>query len=535
MLRQAQHERSFAVRVKHPAAHPLVLMLVGAAAACGFAPLELWPLTLIGLGWLAWAVHDAPSLRGALWRGWLWGVGHFTVNNNWIQHAFDFQDRMPPQLGYVAVVGLALYLAIYPAMAAGLAWRLASARSVGDAGAVPGGAFVLVFAAAWIATEWLRATMFTGYAWNPIGVVWVPVGPVARIASLIGTYALSGVTVALSGAAMLFLYRQWRLAAGTAAALGLAGLVAAMPVIPHDDAPGAPRVRVVQPNVGQQAMQDGDYDPRILAAMIAQSGTPQPYPRLIVWPEGAVNYFLEDGYPRDWYWKGRPADVRARIAAMLGPRDMALVGATAIEFGADGEMLGAGNSVYAVTPDAKLGPRRYDKAHLVPYGEYLPMRALLAPMGLSRLVAGEIDYLSGPGPGNLEVPGFGSVGMQICYEIIFSGEVVNRAERPDMLFNPSNDGWFGKWGPPQHLAQARMRAIEEGLPILRSTPTGISAVIDAQGQMLASVPHETAGAAEVPMPRPLPPTPFSRVGNAMAAIVAMLLVALAFAIRRRAR
>jgi apolipoprotein N-acyltransferase len=148
----------------------------------------------------------------------------------------------------------------------------------------------------------------------------------------------------------------------------------------------------------------------------------------------------------------------------------------------------------------------------VPYGEYLPMRALLAPMGLSRLVAGEIDYLAGPGPRNLNVPGFGAIGMQICYEIVFSGEVVNRAERPDMLFNPSNDGWFGKWGPPQHLAQARMRAIEEGLPILRSTPTG-----------------------EAPMPLPLPPTLFSRLGNAMAAIVAALMLALAIAIRRRAR
>jgi apolipoprotein N-acyltransferase len=125
--------------------------------------------------------------------------------------------------------------------------------------------------------------------------------------------------------------------------------------------------------------------------------------------------------------------------------------------------------------------------------------------------------------------------MQICYEIIFSGQVVDRANRPDMLFNPSNDGWFGLWGPPQHLAQARMRAIEEGLPILRSTPTGISAVIDAQGRLLASVPHETAGAAEVPMPRPLPPTPFARIGNAAAFLVAALMLLVAVAIRRRAR
>ena len=123
----------------------------------------------------------------------------------------------------------------------------------------------------------------------------------------------------------------------------------------------------------------------------------------------------------------------------------------------------------------------YAKAHLVPYGEYLPMREILEPLGLSRLVAGSIDFLAGPGPRTLDFGPYGKAGFQICYEIIFSGQVADRANRPDYLFNPTNDGWFGSWGPPQHLAQARMRAIEEGLPVLRATTTGISAVIDADG------------------------------------------------------
>ncbi|HTG38431.1 apolipoprotein N-acyltransferase [Sphingomonas sp.] len=513
-----------------------VLLIAGALSATGFAPLELFPVTLAALALLMWLVHEAPGLKAALLRGWVFGVAHFTIGNNWIQHAFDYQDKMPASLGYLAVVLLALYLAIYPAMAAGLAWRLASPRAAGDARTAPGGSYVLVFAAAWIATEWLRATMFTGYAWNPIGVIWLPLISVARLAAFVGTYALSGITVAVAGALMLLVgWQRWRMPAVAVAGLLLAGIFASARPVPGRVGPDTPHVRVVQPNVGQGAMQDGDYDPRILQAMIDHSGTPQRHPRLIVWPEGAVNYYLEDGYPQDWYWKGTAPVTRGRIAALLGPRDMALVGATAIEFDADGQVAGAGNSIFTIDPAGRLGEQRYDKAHLVPYGEYLPMRPILSRIGLSRLVAGEIDYLPGPGPRTLDVPGFGQIGMQVCYEIIFSGEVVDRADRPDMIFNPSNDGWFGAWGPPEHLAQARLRAIEEGLPVIRSTPTGISAVIDARGRVVASIGMDRAGAVEVPIPAPLPPTLFARMGNAMTAIVALLMLGTAIAIRRLAR
>ena len=178
---------------------------------------------------------------------------------------------------------------------------------------------------------------------------------------------------------------------------------------------------------------------------------------------------------------------------------------------------------------------RYDKAHLVPYGEYLPVPWLLKPLGLARLIPGDIDFKPGPGPRDFALPAFGLVGGQVCYEIVFSGEVVDEDHRPAILFNPSNDAWFGHWGPPQHLAQARMRAIEEGLPILRSTPNGISAVIAADGRLLGSLPLGRMGAIDLPMPQPLPPTLFSRLGNWAAAIVTILLLLGAVAIRRRAR
>jgi len=177
----------------------------------------------------------------------------------------------------------------------------------------------------------------------------------------------------------------------------------------------------------------------------------------------------------------------------------------------------------------------YAKSHLVPFGEYLPMRELLEPIGLSRLVPGAIDFLAGPGPESFDLGAYGKPGIQICYEIVFSGQVVDRTHRPDYVFNPSNDGWFGAYGPPQHLAQARMRAIEEGLPVLRSTTTGISAVIDARGVVRDHLPAHVAGRMDGFVPPALPPTLFARLGNILALFWTVVFLGGAFvAMRRRA-
>jgi apolipoprotein N-acyltransferase len=178
---------------------------------------------------------------------------------------------------------------------------------------------------------------------------------------------------------------------------------------------------------------------------------------------------------------------------------------------------------------------RYDKAHLVPYGEYLPMRPLLSAIGLSRLAPGDFDFNAGPGPRTLVLPNGRKMGVQICYEIIFSGHVVDPANRPDFIFNPSNDAWFGAWGPPQHLAQARLRAAEEGLPIVRSTPTGVSAVIDASGALVATVPLGKADVIDTGLPARTAPTTFSRLGNSIPLALGFLLIALAIALGARRR
>ncbi|NYT41066.1 apolipoprotein N-acyltransferase [Sphingomonas sp. R-74633] len=506
----------------------LVALLAGFLSATGFAPLDLWPVTLACLAVLLHLTWHAPSLRSALLRGWVFGVGHFTLGNNWIQHAFDYQDKMPPVLGYFAVVLLALYLAIYPAIAMGLAWRFA--RSVKARWNEPDIAFVLAAAAAWILSEYLRGTLFTGYPWNPMGVIWVPV-PIAQLAGFVGTYALSGLTIVIAGALYLATQHQYRVPAIIVALLLVAGF-ALNPGQPVEDMT-RPHVRVVQPNIGQDGVNLPDYAPRVLNKLADWSGQPGAVPRLVVWPEGMVNYFIEDGYPRDYYRQGDPRWVRGRIGALLGPRDRAMVGGNALFFSGT-ELAGAGNSVWVVDPAGMLGAR-YDKGHLVPYGEYLPMRSLLAPLGLARLVMGDVDFLPGPGPRNLPAEGFGEAGVAICYEIIFSGQIVDPAHRPDFLFNPSNDAWFGSWGPVQHLAQARLRAIEEGLPILRATPTGVSAIIDAHGRLIGTVPAGQEGAVEAPLPLPLPPTLFSLLGNWLALIAGLASVVLAIAFRRLAR
>jgi apolipoprotein N-acyltransferase len=282
-------------------------------------------------------------------------------------------------------------------------------------------------------------------------------------------------------------------------------------------------VRIGQPNIDQTIK----YDPahferqwrRLEETSVAApdpAATPDDLPaRLILWPEVAVPEVLSID-----------EDARMRIAKLLRPGDVMITGASELEFGAGGRATGAYNSVIALDALGRIHGR-YDKSHLVPYGEYLPMRPLLTAIGLSELAPSAFDTLEGPGPRSIEVPGFGRVGVQICYEIVFSGAVIDKTNRPSFLFNPSNDAWFGRWGPPQHLAQARMRAIEEGLPVLRSTPTGISAVIDARGNLAASIPWREQGVIDARVPPAAAPTLFARAGNIMPFLFALLLAAAA--------
>jgi apolipoprotein N-acyltransferase len=502
----------------------LIALLLGALAACGFQPWGIWPLTLAAFAGLMWLIADTRRMRGALALGWWFGVGHFCVGLNWIATAFTFQAAMPAWLGWIAVFLLSLYLAVYPAMAAGIAWKYGRRHPV---------ALVLWFAAAWIATEWLRATMFTGFAWNPVGSALLDAGGLAATAKIVGTYGLSGIAMLAAGAWFLLFRRHYRSAAALAVPVTAAAL-ALWPGAATDPPPLRTAIRLVQPNISQTDKWRPGFDEEILRRLNQLSNAGQNEPRLLLWPEVAVTEPLQDARRHPGY-QAETAWTRARVQEMLGPRDLLLTGGIAVN-SRDGERAsGATNSVFAIEGATGRILARYDKAHLVPYGEYLPMRPLLSALGLSRLAPGALDTDAGPGPRTLDLPIVGKVGFQLCYEIIFSGEVVDRSNRPNFLFNPSNDAWFGAWGPPQHLAQARLRGLEEGLPVLRATPTGITAVIDADGRLAASIPAHAQGFLDARLPVPNAPTLFARFGNLLPMIFALLLAAAAIAVSRKAR
>lgn len=511
----------------------LAALLCGALAATGFEPLHLGLAALLGLAGLIDLVWRAESARRGALLGWLFGVGHFTVGNTWIATAFTYQAAMPAWLGWIAVVLLSFYLAVFPMLTALAAWRIGRANAA---------SMVLAFAGSWIAAEWLRSWLFTGFAWNPLAAV--ALGPferpgLASVLPLTGTYALSGIVMVLAGSLWIALLRgkvDWR----GAAMLVVPALLLFSPWSgpgPAPALPNGPAYTLVQPNIPQEELNDPAFFPKSFARLAALS-TPRESgaPRLLLWPESGVPDYLREGYPDRYYLDNFGADpmvARLRLGRVAGPGTVLLTGTVDLEI-ADGIAAGARNSVTAVNSGGDI-VASYAKAHLVPYGEYLPMRKLLTPLGLSRLVPGDIDFWPGPGPRTLDLGPWGRPGLQICYEIIFSGQVVDRANRPQFLFNPSNDGWFGAWGPPQHLAQARLRAIEEGLPVLRATTTGISAVIEPSGVVRQFVPRHQAGRLDGVLPAAYAPTPFSRLGNVLALLWAAVFLGLCAVASRRAQ
>ena len=500
----------------------LYAFLAGVASAFAFEPVGLWPLLPVAFAILCEFICRSKSVGRALFIGWAFGVGQFVVGLNWIATAFTYQAAMPAWLGWVAVVLLSLYLAIYPALAAGLAWRFGREDRV---------VLVTVLGGAWAVTEWLRGTMVTGFPWNPAAAALAPT-PLITITALIGTYGLSGLVVLLGGAIWLEYYRKWL------PLVVIVGVSALLWVLPSSSVPADPlavmNVRVVQPNIGQEDKWRPGFDEEAARRLAMLSGQPSSEPRLLLWPEAAVTDPLTDA--RTDEHQAMAEFQRTRATSLLGPNDRLLTGGIALDSKDGVHVTGAANSIFALAPGGKI-IGRYDKAHLVPYGEYLPMRPLLSAIGLSRLAPGDTDFMAGPGPRTINVGGpWGRVGLQLCYEIIFSGAVVDRKNRPAFIFNPSNDAWFGRWGPPQHLAQAQLRAAEEGIPVLRSTPTGISAVIDARGRVVKSLPWRTAGVIDAVLPPAAKaPPPFARLGNIIPLILGFALIIGGIVLGRRRR
>ncbi len=521
--------------------------VLGAISALGFEPLSLWPGTLLAVALLIGLLARADNAGRAFLTGWLFGLTHFAVGNYWIATAFTHQNEMPEWLGAIAVVLLSLYLAIYPALATGAAWLLVK-RFGPDERLLPSPWFGLALVPAWIVTEWMRGWVLTGFAWNPLGMVLL--GPfdtqgLAFTAKWIGAYGLSGLAI---GIAALFLYLGrliWRtggrqrlaLVVGTVMIAALLGALMSAPARYLSRPEGARPFTLVQPDLRQHRLDEPALYESNFQELAGLTGAKHPgEPRIVFWPESGLADYLRDGYPAYLYrrmnYAADPVLARERIGRLIGRNSLLLTGAVDVVV-EDGDDVAARNSVTALDWNGHI-LAGYSKAHLVPFGEYLPLRSTLEPIGLSRLVAGSLDFWSGPGPRTYDFGPWGEAGIQICYEIVFPGAVVDPANRPDYIFNPSNDGWFGSWGPPQHLDQARMRAIEEGLPVLRSTTTGISAVIDANGIVREHIPHHTAGRIDGYIPPPAKPTLFSRFGNAIPLLLAVLMIVVTVVALRRA-
>lgn len=508
----------------------------GAGALPPFYAGPLLILTCVGAIWLLDAVAPATgdrsarlrSLRQAAGLGWWLGFGFHLAGLYWVGFAFLVEAETFAWLMPFAVVllpaGLALIMAACFA-AASLAWR-------------PDWRRVLIFALAWLAQEWLRGHILTGFPWNLVAYSWAPVLPMVQTVSLIGSYGLGLLTIFCAGAfatlggvasapigfaarhagspplpplppraAMAML--------GPPAAAGLllaACLLAGFWRLAERPAPAAsvhPGIDLVliQPSIPQAeksdpALRDGHWEKLLRMSVERSPGAPGQSGRhqLIIWPEAALPYLLQDPLPQ-----------LRQIAAILGPRDRLVTGAVRVAADESGAARFR-NALYIFDSEGRVSTT-YDKHHLVPFGEYLPLSGLLEALGLRNLVPlGSME----PGPGHrvIREAGIPPFGPLICYEAIFPGAVKSPETRPEWLLNITDDSWFGpSTGPRQHFRSAQYRAVEEGLPLVRVANNGISAVIDPYGETIARTALDHVTRVQAPLPKAVPATLYGRIGD----------------------
>ncbi len=477
----------------------LLALLLGAASALALPPVHLVPVLLLTLpGFLALLGRAGGWRQAALW-GFLFGWGHHVAGTYWVTHALFTDLGRWWWLVPLAAPGIALPLALFSVIPALVAWR-----------AAPGWRRWLGFSGAWVVAEALRGVLFSGFPWNLLGTAWafhpLPLQPAAWA----GAFGLSLLTVALGALPHWRSRRAW--AGGVAAFLLWMGLGAWRLAGPEPEAPGV-RLVLVQGNVAQDVKWDEQQRMPIFrryleltragTARAAASGEPV----VAIWPETASPFLL-----------AQDPDAIRLAAEALAPGATLLAGTVRAEWGADRRLSGLWNSLVALS-DSGTVLEVFDKFHLVPFGEYMPLGGVL-PI---RVVTGGMDFSAGPGPRTLALPGLPAVSPLICYEVIFPGRVTGAA-RPAWLLNVTNDAWFGvSAGPFQHFAAARLRAVEEGLPMVRAAQTGISAIVDARGVVRARLGLNATGAVEGTLPGALEPTLASRSGPWPVVVLAALL------------
>jgi len=507
-----------------PAWRPrLLAVLAGIAAALAHPPWGLLP-GLLGYGaimLLADRADPARPLRSAFLRGWLAGLGYFAVGTWWVAEAFLVDIAAHGWMAPFAVTLMAGGIALFWGLATWL-YRLAR---------IEGPWRVVVFAGAFGAAEWLRGHILTGFPWNLPGETWKAGSAVSQTASLVGVYGLTVLTVGVAAATALLWKaprRQALVAGGLAGGLlvamlgfGLARLALA-DANTVGDAP--PLVRIVQPNVPQTIK----YDPVVFSHILAKHLrlTRQPgrrVPDIVIWSEGAIPMLAND-------YLAEGSLERAAITEALAPGQVLLVGAAVAdppEPGSRNRGPRYANSLLALRRDGDdltlIG--RYDKHRLVPFGEFLPLEGILTPLGFKELVKIGDGFSIGPRPAPMRIQGLPVMQPLICYESLYPGFTREGAKAsglsPDLIVNISNDAWFGATsGPLQHLNLASYRAIEEGVPMARATPTGVSAMIDAYGRVIpsAKIGQGVEAVVDVVLPPKVDKTPYRRLGDTIFSI-----------------
>jgi apolipoprotein N-acyltransferase len=501
--------------------------LLGVLAAAALPPVDMTPVLVLSFVGFVWLFDGAQRSREAFGIGWCFGLGFFVAGFYWMTAALFVDIARFWWLTPFALLGVPAGLAIFTGIATLAAH--ATCRALNWRGV----SRVLALAVFWSAAEWLRGHVLTGLPWNLVGYAWSGAFPgslaMLQITSIVGIYALSLLTVtaaALPATLGDLGGRRWPPLIASAALLAgcfsfgwarleSVGAPAAQPGI---------EIRIVQPSIPQTLKNEPAERLANFRRQVALSSEPaalgSPPFNVLIWPEASAPPFLD-----------RDTGARMIIAGLLPAQGMALVGSDRSD-PPPGPLDHFWNSMVAVDHAGAI-QGYYDKAHLVPFGEYVPFRSVL-PM--DKITPGTTDFSFGPGRRTLHLPGLPPVSPLICFEAIFPGAVVDPADRPQWLLVISNDAWYGfTSGPFQHFAITRVRAVEEGLPVVRAANNGISGLIDPLGRVVRRLGLDVVGALDVPLPRALPATVYEQVGDAFFFAALPVLLGLAWALSRLKR
>lgn len=499
-------------------------MAAGAVTVLGQAPFHAFIFCFVGFPVLVWLLDGAIARPSRSWTatawpafatGWWFGFGYHVAGLWWIGNALFVEAREFLWLWPFAVLAIPALLAVFAGLAAVIA------RMVWSDGLGRIAALALGFGLA----EWLRGFVLTGFPWNAVGYAAMPVPVLMQSAAIVGVIGMNALAVLVFSLPAALAQDRRRAVPAALVAMLLIAAHAGFGFWRLADAtdadPAAPLVRIVQPAVDQSEKWDAARRNAIFDGLIAlslEAGPNGAAPDIVVWPETSVPYLLTE----------TPSAVAA-IAEAFGPDQILLAGAVRIgeTSGSNGEYTYY-NSILALNGDGVIFDAA-DKTHLVPFGEYLPFKALLERLGMKAIAAADRGYSPADRRRTMALPGGTVVLPSICYEAIFPYEVEAEGEPATVLVNVTNDAWYGDVpGPYQHAHQARIRAVENGLPVIRAANNGVSAIYDAHGRQSAALGYGVSGAIEARMPARLDDTWYRLEGRrTFWAILAVLALAAA--------